>query len=292
MVTDHSLRPRRSVLYMPAINARAMSKATQLDADALVFDLEDAVAPAQKQEAREQLATQLSANDYGHRERIVRVNAVDTPWFADDVEAVARLDIEGVALPKVESAAQLQQLADALQAAGAPALPLWPMIETPRGVQQVEAIAAAGLPLACLVMGTSDLAKELQLGESEQRLGLQYALSRCVLAARAQGLDVLDGVCLAIKDGEQLERDVRQGVALGFTGKTLIHPSQLAISNALFGVSQAQAEQAQRVIDASLQAEREGSGVAVLDGKLVESLHVVQAQRVLALFAAISARGY
>ena len=291
-MTDLLPRPRRSVLYMPAINARAMQKATQLDADALVFDLEDAVAPSQKAEARQQLVNQLASNDYAHRERIVRVNGVDTPWFDDDVAVLAQLDIDGVALPKVESVAQLQQMANALQTAGAPALPLWPMIETPRGVQQVEAIAAAALPVSCLVMGTSDLGKELQLGPSEQRLGLQYALSRCVLAARAQGLDILDGVCLAIKDAAQLEHDVRQGVALGFTGKTLIHPSQLAISNQLFGVSEQQAVDAQRVIEASQQAEREGSGVAVLDGKLVESLHVAQAQQVLALFQAISERGY
>lgn len=303
--TDVEFIPRRSALYMPAINSRAMTKAQQLDADVIIFDLEDAVAPLQKQQAREALSQQLANSNYGPRECVIRVNGVDTPWFDDDIALLGEIfkgdayGIRGVALPKVETAEQLQRLSRALLQVGVNGVGLWPMIETPAGVFAAQAITAES-GVVCLVMGTSDLAKDLQLplsGDDDKsgagvRAGLQYSLSHCALAARQQGIDILDGVCLDLSGEGTLIAELAQGRGLGFTGKTLIHPKQLALCNEYFGIDDSQLEQAQAVITASQAAEEQGSGVVVVDGRLVEALHVEAALRICGLARAMAARGF
>ncbi len=291
------VRPRRSVLYLPAINERAIAKAQILSADVIIFDLEDAVAPAQKSAARELLASKLAEGDYGSRELVLRVNGIDTEWFFQDIALAARLPIHGIALPKVESAAEIDSLLQALDSAGderqmGGQLGLWPMIETPTGVFNAREIASASSQIECLMMGTSDLSKELCLPASNDRLGLLYSLSQCVLAAREAKVDVLDGVCLDLADDSVLTLQVKQGKALGFTGKTLIHPKQLEICNQVFGVNSEQISRAEKIIEAWAKAEREGLGVAVVNGQLVESLHVEDARRVLGLSKAIAERSY
>lgn len=285
-----TIRPRRSALYMPAINARAVRKAAGLSVDTVIFDLEDAVAPHKKDEARIVITELLAELDFAQRELVVRINASDSPWFDDDVAAVATLPIHAVALPKVESASVVQGLHERLARVGAPAaLGIWPMIETPRGVLAAAAIAASHPSVDCLVMGTSDLAKELRLDARHSRDGLHHALSHCVLAARATGIDILDGVCLDIDDSEIFQRHCEEGRRLGFDGKTLIHPRQLDICNTVFGVSAAELDQATAIVAAWREAEAAGSGVAVVNGKLVESLHVDEAQRLIAMQRAIEA---
>ncbi len=283
-----SLTPRRSVLYMPGSNQRAMEKAKSLPADTLVMDLEDAVAIDQKDVAREQVVAAVNQGGYGYRELVIRVNGVDTPWFQDDVAAVARSQAKAICLPKIESAEQVVQVVAELDAGGAPSdMEIWAMIETPKGVQQVNAIAAAHPRLSLLMMGTSDLAKEMRIPHTADRLGFIACLSQCVLAARAEGLDILDGVHLALDDEAGLHALCEQGKQLGFDGKTLIHPKQIEVANQVFSPEPAEVDKAQRVIAAFEQAESEGKGVVVVDGKLVENLHVEEAKRTLAIQEAI-----
>lgn len=284
-----SIRPRRSVLYMPGSNSRALEKAKSLPADVVVFDLEDAVAPDQKDAARANILTALRAGGYGARELVLRVNGLDTPWGDADLRAAATSGADAVCVPKVESAEQVCAIVARLEEYGAPARQgLWVMAETPRGILNVQQIAAAHPRLTVLMLGTSDLAKDLRIPHRPDRIGFLTSLSLCVLAARAHGLDVLDGVHLNINDPEGLRVACEQGRALGFDGKTLIHPSQVAIANEVFGLDQAAVEQAHRVIAAWESAVSQGAGVAVLDGKLVENLHAAEAQRVLALADAIA----
>ncbi|WP_198588738.1 HpcH/HpaI aldolase/citrate lyase family protein [Alloalcanivorax mobilis] len=282
-----TLRPRRSVLYMPGVNQRAMEKAKSLDCDAVILDLEDAVAPARKDEARGLVCDQVRAGGYGHREMIVRVNGEQTPWFQDDMKAAVGAAPDAVLVPKVDDAAMakrcLEQLGDA---AHRPAL--WVMIETPQALANVDEIAASGA--AVMVMGTSDLIKELRVEPGAERLPLLYALSRTVVAARRFGCEVLDGVCLDLRDVAAFESVCRQGRALGFDGKTLIHPSQVEPANRLFGPDLSEVEQARRVLAAWKDALAEGKGVAVLDGNMIENLHADQAQRVVAFAEALAAR--
>jgi len=286
-----SLKPRRSVLYMPGSNARALEKAKTLNADTLVLDLEDAVAPQQKQEARKRVVDAVNLGGYGNREMVIRVNGLDTIWCRDDLQAIAKAKISAVCLPKIESAEQVLSTVELLDQFGAdPAMEIWAMIETPKGVQNVNAIAAAHPRLTLLMMGTSDLAKEMRIPHTPDRIGFVTALSLCVLAARAEGLDILDGVHLALDDEEGLRAVCLQGKQLGFDGKTLIHPKQLDLANEIFGPSVADADKAQIIIEAFAQAESEGKGVVVVDGKLVENLHVEEARRVLAIFSTISAQ--
>ncbi len=283
-----SLTPRRSVLYMPGSNQRAMEKAKSLPADTLVMDLEDAVAIDQKDVAREQVVAAVNQGGYGYRELVIRVNGVDTPWFQDDVAAVARSQAKAICLPKIESAEQVVQVVAELDAGGAPSdMEIWAMIETPKGVQQVNAIAAAHPRLSLLMMGTSDLAKEMRIPHTADRLGFIACLSQCVLAARAEGLDILDGVHLALDDEAGLHALCEQGKQLGFDGKTLIHPKQIEVANQVFSPEPAEVDKAQRVIAAFEQAESEGKGVVVVDGELVENLHVEEAKRTLAIQEAI-----
>ena len=284
-----SVKPRRSVLYMPGSNTRAMEKAKTLDADTLVLDLEDAVAPDQKEAARKLVVDAVNAGGFGRRELVIRVNGLDTPWCAEDIRAVAKAPVAAVCLPKIESAQQVENVVEQLNAAGAPAeMEVWAMIETPRGVQNVNQIAAAHSRLTLLMMGTSDLAKDMRVPHTPDRIGFITPLSLCVLAARAEGLDILDGVHLSLDDEEGLRSVCEQGRQLGFDGKTLIHPKQIAVANEVFGPSEADVDKARRIIEAFAQAEAEGKGVVVVDGKLVENLHVEEAQRVLSIHEAIA----
>jgi citrate lyase subunit beta/citryl-CoA lyase len=284
----HPVRPRRSVLYMPASNARALEKARGLDADALILDLEDAVAPGAKEEARALALAALRAGGYGRRELALRVNGAGTPWGAADLAAAARSGAHAVVLPKVESAEAVRAAEAELRGHGAPGeLALWVMVETPRGVLRVAEIAGATPRLACLVMGTSDLVKDLRARHTPGRLEVLTSLSLTVLAARAHGLAALDGVHLDLADEAGFEAACRQGLDLGFDGKTLIHPKTIAVANRVFTPGAEELARARRIIEAHEAAAAAGKGVAVLDGRLVESLHVEDARRLLALAAAI-----
>ena len=285
------LRPRRSVLYMPGSNDRAMEKAKGLDADALVLDLEDAVAPTQKAIARDAVVEAVNTGGYGNREMAIRINSLATEWGEADLKAVASSRAEAVCVPKVESAAEVLEVARIMEAAGASEnMQIWAMIETPLGVLNVNAIAGAHPRLRVLIMGTSDLAKELRVPHTPQRLGFITSLSLCVLAARAYNLDILDGVYLDLSDEEGYQAICAQGRELGFDGKTLIHPKQLAAANEVFGPSPEAVTQAEKITAAFNEAESQGLGVVVVDGKLVENLHVDEAQRTLAIAAVIAAK--
>lgn len=273
------------MLYLPATNARAIEKAKTLPADCIILDLEDAVAPAMKAAAREQAVAAVCAGGFGSREVGIRLNAVGTPWHAEDLAAVLTTPVQAVVLPKVESAATVQQVAAQLPAG----MRVWAMIETPRGVQQVDEIAVAHPCLAALVMGTSDLSKELRVPHRADRVGFLYALSRVVNAARVAGVDAIDGVCLDLEDDAAFLAVCEHGRALGFDGKSLIHPKQIAGANRVFAPDAAAVEQARRIVACWQAAEAAGQGVAVLDGKLVENLHAAEAVRTLALADAIAA---
>lgn len=283
------LRPRRSILYMPGANARALDKARSLAADGLILDMEDAVSPDAKELARQQIVEAVTQGGYGPREIIVRVNGLSTPWGHDDVAAVASIGADAILFPKVESPEEVHAAAEALDKAGAPAdLPIWIMAETPRGILRIDAIAGASSRLAGIVMGTSDLAKEMRVRHTPDRIGFIAALSLCVMAARAHGLDILDGVYLDLKNEAGFRAACEQGRDMGFDGKTLIHPNQLAITNEVFAPAPQDVTNAGAIIEAWEQARREGKGVAVVNGKLVENLHVEEARRTLAVAEAIA----
>jgi citrate lyase subunit beta / citryl-CoA lyase len=285
------MRLRRSVLFMPASNARALDKARTLPADALVLDLEDAVAPDAKPTARRMAVAAASAGGYAPREVVIRVNALDTPWGRDDLGAVAGSGADAILLPKVESAGAVHDALSALDAGGAPArLALWCMLETPRGVLGAEAIAAASPRVAALVMGTADLTKDLRARHTPDRLPLVTSLGLCVLAARAHGLTALDGVHLDLDDEAGFLAACRQAAAMGFDGKTLIHPKTIAGANDAFSPSADEVARARRIIDAHADAVARGQGVVVVDGRLVENLHVEDARRLVAVATAIAAR--
>lgn len=286
-----TIRPRRSALYMPGANARALEKAKQLPADVLILDLEDAVAPDAKELARQQVVAAVETGDYGHRELVVRTNGLDTPWGYADLAAAAICGADAVLLPKVESADALRMADRILRNAGAPeGLRLWAMMETPRAMLDAGAIAAACPRLECLVMGTSDLSKDLRALDTPDRLPMITGLGLTLLAARAHGLAVLDGVHVDLEDAAGLAAACRQGRALGFDGKTLIHPKQIDAANDAFAPSAAELERAERIIAAHAEALAQGRGIAVLDGKLVEALHVETARSLVALAAVIQDR--
>ncbi len=277
-------RPRRSLLYMPGSNPRVLEKARSLPADGLIIDLEDAVAAEAKEEARAIVAAALAAGGYGGREIVLRVNPLDTPWGHADLAAAATLPIDAVLLPKVESADRVRVTVSLLEALGAPEkLAVWCMIETPLGILQAREIAAASPRLAVLVLGTSDLTKDLHAIATRDRLPLITALGLAMLAARAHGLAILDGVHLDLSDEEGFALVCRQGRELGFDGKTLIHPTQIGPANAAFAPSAAEIEWSRRIIAAHAAAAAAGKGVVLVDGKLIESLHVENAQRLLGL---------
>lgn len=275
-------RPYRSVLYIPGSKPRALDKARTLPVDAIIFDLEDAVAVDEKSAARATLADALAQGGYGARMRLVRINGLDTGWGADDARAAAAMDCDAVLLPKVESAAQVQALADIVGDR-----PIWAMMETPRGILNAAEIAAHP-SLAGFVMGTNDLAKDLQCRFRPDRLPLMTSLQMCLLAAKAQGIVIVDGVYNAFKDDDGLRAECEQGRDLGFDGKTLIHPAQVDIANTAFAPTEAEVDLARRQIAAFEAAEAEGQGVAVVDGKIVENLHVATAREILAKAQAIA----
>lgn len=277
-------RPRRSVLYMPGANTRALEKARGLAADALILDLEDAVAPDAKPAARANVAAALAAGGYGKRELVLRVNGLGTPWGYEDLVAASRMRLDAVLLPKVESADGVRQAEAVLATAGAPPeLALWCMMETPLGMLHAEEIARSSPRVACLVLGTSDLAKDLHARHTRERLPMLTALGLCLLAARAFRLAVLDGVHLDLADDEGFAASCRQGRELGFDGKTLIHPKQIEAANAAFAPDAAEVEWSRRIIAAHEEAARAGKGIVLVDGKLVENLHVEDARRTVAL---------
>ncbi|MDP2739037.1 MAG: CoA ester lyase [Pseudorhodobacter sp.] len=282
---DPAARPYRSVLYIPGSKPRALEKARTLAVDAIIFDLEDAVAVEEKLAARAMLVQTLREADYGSRARIVRINGFDTPWGRDDVAALVGVAVDAVLIPKVNRPADLQAVAEAV-----PDVPLWAMMETAAGILGAAAIAAHPR-LSGMVMGTNDLARELGARFRPDRLALQAGLGLCLLAARAQGRIIIDGVYNAYLDDAGLATECAQGRDMGFDGKTLIHPNQLAIANAAFAPSDADIELARRQIAAFDDATAKGLGVAVVDGQIVENLHIVTARQMLAKAAAIAALG-
>ena len=274
----------RSVLYIPASKERALDKARSLACDAIIFDLEDAVTPDEKVAARDTLTGELTKGGYGHRVRLVRINALDTDWGAADAEAVKAMPCDGVLLPKVDSSADVAALADAIGE-----MSIWCMMETPRGVMNALSIADAP-QVAGFVLGTNDLAKEIGCETGGDRLPMMMALQACLLAARSAGIVCVDGVFNAFKDDDGLAAECEKGRALGMDGKTLIHPAQLETANRVFAPTEAQIDLATRQIEAFEAAAARGEGVAVVDGKIVENLHVETARRILAMAEAI-ARG-
>ena len=290
MTAHGTSRPYRSVLYIPGSKERALEKATGLACDAIIFDLEDAVAVDEKVNARAILAKALKEADYGARARIVRVNGLDTEWGRDDLRAFAAAIREGakvdaILIPKVSRKSDLDAVADLI-----PGVPLWAMMETALGMLNAAEIAAHPR-LEGMVMGTNDLAKELQSRFRADRLPMMAGLGTCLLAAKAFGKIIVDGVYNAFKDEEGLKVECDQGRDMGFDGKTLIHPAQLEIANAAFAPSAAEIDLAQRQIAAFEEAEKAGLGVAVVDGKIVENLHIVTARQILAKAEAIAALG-
>ncbi|OAN48012.1 malyl-CoA thiolesterase [Paramagnetospirillum marisnigri] len=277
-------RPRRSVLYMPGSNPRALDKARTLAADGLILDLEDAVAPDAKDTARAQVVEAVKAGGYGRRELLVRVNGLSTPWFHADVAAAAQSGADAVLIPKVESADAVRLTQAIMEANGAPdTMAIWCMMETPKGILRAEEIATSSPRMAGFVMGTSDLAKDLHCAHTRERLPMITSLGLCLLAARAHGLAALDGVYLDLNDDEGFEYSCRQGLELGFDGKTLIHPKTIDAANRVFAPSEKEIEWSRKIIAAHAEAAAQGKGVVVVDGKLIENLHVENARRIVAM---------
>lgn len=277
-------RPRRSVLYMPGSNARALEKGRSLAADGLIMDMEDAVAPDAKQAARDGIAAALADGGYGHREVAVRINGLDTPWGEDDLKAAAKMACHAVLIPKVESKATIARAEEILMAFGAPDdLAIWAMMETPLGMLHAEEIAFASPRMAALVLGTNDLAKDIGARHTPDRLPFMASLGLCILAGKAARLAVLDGVHPDLDDDAGFEASCRQGRELGMDGKTLIHPKTVAAANAAFSPADDELAWARRIIEAHAEAVNNGQGVVLVDGKLVENLHVAEAERLVAM---------
>ncbi|MEO7069502.1 MAG: CoA ester lyase [Nostocoides sp.] len=281
--------PRRSVLYLPASNERALAKAKTLPVDGLILDLEDAVAPDAKPQARENACAAARSDEYGDREVTIRVNGIGTQWHDTDLRAAAEAGPHGIVVPKVGSAEEVRGLVAAIEAAGAPDhTRLWAMVETPEAIFNARDLAAASPRLAVLVMGTNDLVKELRAQHVPGRAPVLTALSLAVLAARAAGVAILDGVFNDVRDADGFAAECGQGRDLGFDGKTLIHPGQVEVANATFAPTQAQVDEARGVLEAW--RDGGGSGVVTHHGRLVEALHVEVAEQVLATHEAVSAR--
>ncbi len=287
-------RPRRSCLYMPGANAKALEKAKTLAADVLLLDLEDSVAPEAKDAAREQVANAVKAGGYGKREVIVRVNALATPWGREDINAAGAAGPDGMLAPKVESAAQVVALDKAMTEAGFSAdASLWIMIETPRAILNLSQIAAAAKStrLSAFVLGLNDLAKETRARQAPGRAPFFAALSLAVTAARTEGITAIDGVYNDIADLAGFEAECRQGLEFGFDGKTLIHPTQIEGANAVFAPSAEEVARARAVIAAFALPENAGKGVIKVDGRMTELLHLEEARRVVAVAEAIEKLG-
>ncbi len=284
-------RPRRSALYMPGANTRALEKGRSLPADCLILDLEDSVAADAKVQARANILAALAEGGYGYRELIIRINPLSSPWGYADLAAAATSGADAVLLPKVESADIVRQADGVMTSVGAPPeVSIWAMMETPIGTLRVEEIAASSPRLDCLVMGTSDLAKDLHASHTRDRMPMITSLGLCLLAARAYNLAILDGVHLDLRDDEGLAYACRQGLDMGFDGKTLIHPRTLEIANEIFAPSSEEVEWSHKIIAAHAEAMAQGKGVAVYEGKLIENLHVENAKRIVDLYEAIAER--
>ena len=291
-----AIRPRRSALYMPGSNARAIEKAKTLATDVVIFDLEDAVAPEAKGEARERVCAAVQAGGYGRRELVIRVNALDTPWGEADLAAAAAAAPDAILVPKVSSAEALVAVGRRLRHLGAPERTrVWAMVETPLAILQAEPIARAARDpetrLACLVMGTNDLAKDTRARLLPGRAAMLPWLMTALAAARTHGLDILDGVYNALSDAEGFRIECEQGRDCGFDGKTLIHPDQIAAANAIFAPSAEEVASARAIVAAFEQPENAGKGAISLNGRMVERLHAEMARRTLALAEAIAERG-
>ncbi|MEM7506862.1 MAG: CoA ester lyase [Pseudomonadota bacterium] len=283
-------KPRRSVLYMPGSNARALQKAADLPTDAVILDLEDAVAPGEKATARNLVAEAVQSGRYGRREVAVRVNGLDTEWGLEDLAAAVACAPDAILIPKVEDAEQMRDIDRRIvDLGGSTEIALWAMMETPLGVLNAAEIAASTARLRVMILGTNDLVNELQGSHTTDRQPVITALGLCLLAARAHGLAVVDGVYNAFRDDRGLRAACEQGKAMGMDGKTLIHPSQIAITNEIFAPDQSELEEAKRYVAAFEEAEAAGQGVAVVDGKIVENLHVENARRLLQMSDAIAA---
>ena len=278
----------RSALYMPGINQKAMDKALNLDCDAVVLDLEDAVEVSKKEDSRQLVIRQIENNDYGPRVVVVRVNDLGTKWGEQDVAAVANLPIQAILVPKVSEIRDISRMVDLLNRLGSE-LPIWIMVETPLAIINIDELARQPRVTA-LVMGTSDLVVDLCAEHLEERQNISYALQRSIIAARAFGKKILDGVHLDFRDLDSLRNVCRLGKSMGFDGKTLIHPDQIPVANDAFSPSEAELDKAKRVIDAWRSAQTKGSGVVEVDGTLVESLHVEEAKRLISFFSEISER--
>jgi citrate lyase beta subunit len=284
----NTVRPRRSVLYMPGANTRALEKARTLPADALIFDLEDAVAPDAKQAARANVVAAARSKGYGKRGIAIRCNALATPWGKDDVAAIATSGADAIVVPKVESAGDVVEIVSLLVSGGAPtSMAVWAMMETPKAILRAEEIAGAHERLQLFIMGTNDLVKDMRARHTPMRLPMVTALGLCMLAARVYGLTILDGVYNDIQDTQGFKDTCRQGLEMGFDGKTLIHPSQVEPCNEIFAPSAAELEMAGKIVAAFKTAQAEGKGVVTVDGRMIENLHVEQAERALSLAAAI-----
>jgi citrate lyase subunit beta / citryl-CoA lyase len=289
------IRPRRSVLYMPGANARALEKARSLPADGIIIDLEDAVAPEAKDAAREQVRAAVRQGGFGRREVVIRVNGPDTPWGEDDIAAAADAGADAILIPKVSEAETLTALGHRLRRIGAPdTLRVWAMVETPLAILNCEALASVARDgiarLDCLVMGTNDIAKETRARQVPGRWPILPYLAKAVAAARAHGLDILDGVYNTLGDEAGFRAECEQGRDLGFDGKTLIHPNQLAIANEVFGPTTEELMEARALIAAFERPENSGKGVIAFQGRMAERMHADMARRTVALAEAI-ARG-
>ena len=292
-----TIRPRRSVLYMPGTNVRAHEKAKVLPADAIVIDLEDSIAPEHKDEARAQASATVKAGGFGRREVVLRLNGLGTRWFEADLVAAVAAGPDAILVPKIEQADELRRIGERLRALGAAGnLRLWIMLETPLAVLNVAAIAEASRKypdcrLTCLVLGTNDILKETRALDHPERLPLLLALQASVMAARAYGLDILDGVYNNFRDADGFRRECEQGRMLGMGGKTVIHPSQVGIANEVYGPPAAEVVWARRIIAAFEAPENRGKGAISLDGRMVELLHVEIARRTVAFADAIAEGG-
>lgn len=294
---QESFRPRRSALYMPGSNARALEKARSIPADVLILDLEDSVAPDAKTAARDLVVAAVRSKGFGTREVVVRVNGEGTPWHEDDLKAAAASEADGILVPKVSSGDMLQSSARKLAAHGwAPSTRLWAMMETPLGVLNAASIAAAGarsseVRLTAFVLGTNDLAKETRAAMTADRMPMLSWLTTCLAAARAYGLDILDGVYNNFRDSAGCRAEAEQGRLLGMDGKTVIHPDQVAIANEVFSPSAAAVAEAEKIVAAFTLPENAARGVITLEGRMVERLHAEMARRTVGIAAAIKAKG-
>lgn len=279
-------KPRRSVLYVPTTNQKALLKAGTLACDAVIYDLEDAVAPSAKSEAREALRTHFAQRGSTSAEQVIRINAAQTQWWADDLSAAIEAQPDAILLPKVERTEEILNVADALRAAGLESVRLWAMIETPLGIVNIKDIAALGEEansrLDCFVVGTNDLAKEAGIPIPEGRSQLSAWLMQIVLHARAFGIDVVDGVYNDFRDEAGFEAECAAGVLMGFDGKTLIHPNQIAPANENFSPNPEALAEAEKIVSAFQQPENANKGVISIDGKMVERLHLEIARKTIA----------